>query len=265
MLELGKNEELPDKGYILLPAVSLQLTNLCYRFDHQWSFDRAFHVSPFNDRLGTYTISVRPPSHSPSSQPPSSSSPGALQSNTIKPAVRVHLHEPPSSPNSSPSPLPEKGTLKLTALHFTRTSTPLTAGSLIKMLLRYPIALFMSLPRILKHAWILHYRKGLGVWRRPEPVAVRRGWGSHTGSGGEGDVTGAKVTAPMKGGGVGWQAPTLLESLAEKEVHRFLDRRAKELNVEIVLVPGDPNALVRTYSPRRPAGNSYHCLFVASC
>lgn len=158
---------------------------LLHSFDHQWSFDRAFHVSPFNDRLGTYTISVRPPSYSPSSPPPLRSSHGDPETTPVKPAVRVHLHEPlDSSHRASPSTR-EKGPLKLTALHFTRTSMPLSTGSLITILLQYPVTLFMSLPRILKHAWILHYRKGLGVWRRPEPVAVRRGWGAPTESGGE--------------------------------------------------------------------------------
>lgn len=179
----------------------------------------------------------------------------------MKPAIRVHLHESPAMPHASSSPLREKGPLKLTALHFTRTSTPLSIGALLKILLRYPITLFMSLPRILKHAWILHYRKGLGVWRRPEPVAVRPGWGNHIrnrGSDGVAALTGAKVKVPTKGGGVGWQTHTLLESLAEKEVHRFLSKRAKEMNAKIVLVPGNPNAPIRTFSPSSSEGNLYN-------
>jgi DUF1365 family protein len=42
---------------------------------------RAFHVSPFNDRLGTYTVSIRAPfSHG--------------DSDVTLPHVRIHLHTP---------------------------------------------------------------------------------------------------------------------------------------------------------------------------
>lgn len=187
----------------------------------------------------------------------------------MKPAVRVHLHESSlpihnTNPTSViPSTPKFKGPLKLTALHFTRTASSLDSITLLHILLRFPFALFLSFPRILKHAWILHYRKGLGVWKRPEPVPVRQGWGVRRGredvaagqSGDESRPEGGKGS--VKGGGVGWQIPTMLESLAEMEVRRFLEKRAKVLGVEIELIPGDPNAPITTFSPSsRPSINS---------
>ncbi|KAG6868773.1 hypothetical protein C0993_010700 [Termitomyces sp. T159_Od127] len=51
LLEVGQNED---------PTESRPIG-----YDHQWTLPREFHVSPFNDRSGFYTISVKSPSHPP--------------------------------------------------------------------------------------------------------------------------------------------------------------------------------------------------------
>lgn len=142
------------------------------RYEHQWTFARDFHVSPFNDRLGHYRVSV--------SAPPAPSSP-SHQSSPPRPKIRIHLHAPPA--HSPPSPAPESdqtegqhpiGPLKLRAILYARHAVPLTSATLLGAVARYPFALFLSFVRILYHAWILHYGKRLDVFPRPDPKPVMR-------------------------------------------------------------------------------------------
>lgn len=185
ILEVGKNEEPPDSN-----------------FDHQWSFPRAFHVSPFNDRLGTYTVSVRAPfSHS--------------HSGVVLPLIRVRLHNP-------------SGTLKFSASLHARHVAPFTANTVLGALTTHPFILFLTIPRILYESAVLHYRRRLNVYKRPEPKPVR--WTTAPPS----------TLTPTKGGGIGWQHPTLLERAARRIVTTFLARRADALGVVITLQPGDP-------------------------
>ncbi|KAI4524567.1 hypothetical protein K525DRAFT_235538 [Schizophyllum commune Loenen D] len=122
-------------------------------YDHQWTFPRAFHVSPFNSRAGFYTVSVKAPSHTPTSA-----------STPPRPVIRVHLQNPhPANPN-------KPGDLKLTALLRATSSEVLSSGSLLRTLARAPFALLLSMARILYQAYILHYVKQLNVYIRPEPI-----------------------------------------------------------------------------------------------
>ncbi|KAK7029515.1 hypothetical protein VNI00_014548 [Paramarasmius palmivorus] len=167
-------------------------------FDHRWTFPRAFHVSPFNDRLGYYVVSVKEP---------------AFATHSPKPVISVHLHTP------SPEGLPEPGPLKLTATLRTTLALPLETSTILYTLLRYPFVLFLSLPRIFYHAWILHYVKRLDVYIRPEPFAV-------------------SANGQLASGGVRWQTPSVLENWARQIVESYL---SKVENVRVVLVPGDPS------------------------
>jgi hypothetical protein len=178
-------------------------------FDHQWSFPRAFHVSPFNDRLGTYTVSVRAPL-------PRGNSGVAL------PRIRVRLHTP-------------AGPLKLSASLRARSAAPFKANMVLAALATHPFILFLTLPRILYQAAVLHYRRRLNVYKRPEPKPVR--W------------TDSPSSAPAltKGGSIGWQHPTLLERAARRTVSTFLERRADALGVHITLQPGDPSAQTQRF------------------
>ncbi|KAI0063377.1 hypothetical protein BV25DRAFT_423649 [Artomyces pyxidatus] len=201
ILETGKNEDSPERG-----------------FDHQWTFPRTFHVSPFNDRQGFYTVSLRAPSHPPSDSP---IPPGS----GVNPIIRIHLHTPTSPPSA------KKGPLKLTALHRTLRAEPLTTRSVLTALLVHPFLLFMSMPRILYQAWVLHYRRRLSVYRRPDPLPVSPS---------------ASSSAPFAGGGVCWLPPSLLERAAERRVTAYVHARARALGVTVVLRPGDPRDPPRT-------------------
>ncbi|KAJ7452110.1 hypothetical protein B0H11DRAFT_2074323 [Mycena galericulata] len=183
-------------------------------FDHQWTFPRAFHVSPFNDRRGFYTVSIKSPCHPPM---------GLSDSPPPRPTVRVHLH------TQSDDPVPVPGPLKLTALLRPTSAIPLTSRSLLSALSRAPFDLFLSFARIVYVAWILHYKKRLDVFIRPEPVP-------------------ATWTHPFEGG-VRWLDAGLFERYAQRQVEAFLLRRVEETGVSVTLLPADPTVATRTLSP----------------
>lgn len=137
VLQIGKDEaEVPSRGY-----------------DHEWTFRREFHVSPFNDRSGFYTISIKSPTHSPMESMSAPERPP-------RPAVRVHLYTDANG---------EKGLLKLTALLRPTRATPLTTRSFLVGVAQAPFGWLLTFPRILFVAWKLHYQKRLDVFLRPEP------------------------------------------------------------------------------------------------
>ncbi|KAJ7660420.1 hypothetical protein B0H14DRAFT_3910266 [Mycena olivaceomarginata] len=52
------------RGMMTMPSLlGFEGINPLTVFDHQWTIPRAFHVSPFNDRRGFYTISINNPTH----------------------------------------------------------------------------------------------------------------------------------------------------------------------------------------------------------
>ncbi|KAF7329885.1 hypothetical protein MKEN_00252200 [Mycena kentingensis (nom. inval.)] len=212
-LKLGENEDAdPPSG-----------------FDLQWTFRRAFHVSPFNDRSGFYTVSVRRPTH-----PPSGVASG--ECDAPRPSVRVHL-------------LTEDRTLKLTALLRPVSASPLTTIALLHTLAKYPFDLFLSFARIVYHAYILHYRKRLDVFIRPEPIP--------------------------QSGGVRWQPEGILERYARNRVEDFLRRRVEGTGITVQMVPSDVSLARQTFAPIVPledggtltvsilAARAYTLIFVA--
>ncbi|KAA1474186.1 hypothetical protein DENSPDRAFT_823943 [Dentipellis sp. KUC8613] len=249
ILETGSNEGTPPQGHRCAVRKSW-----AFRYDHQWTFPRTFHVSPFNDRLGTYTVAIRPPSHQPSVfgiEPLTSS---------MSPAVRITLHPPQeNAPEDSPAST-QKTSLKLVASWKIKRAVPLTIVGLLDALARHPISLLMTTPRILYHAFILHYRRFLAVWRRPEMLPVAPDWG-HFRNRNRLDNDKSRQT---KGGGIAWQRPTIIENLAADVIYSFIARRAMELDMVVVLQAGDPSIPPREFSheddvphPRRTLTISY--------
>ncbi|KAF9468302.1 hypothetical protein BDZ94DRAFT_1209300 [Collybia nuda] len=201
VLEIGTNEdENPPRGY-----------------DHQWTFLREFHVSPFNDRSGYYVISIKSPTHAPMKSAEYDLTPP-------RPTVRIHLRAPLLSDATIP------GDLKLTALLRPTVARPLGATSLFLVIIRIPFALLLSFPRILAEAWKLHYRKRLDVYIRPEPFPVVQNWAA------EANISSG---GPRLGGGVKWISEGLLEGYARRSLERFLDRRVNETGVTVTLVAAD--------------------------
>ena len=171
-------------------------------------------MSPFNDRLGTYTISVRAPFPSG-------------DSDMILPLIRVRMHTP-------------EGALKLSASLRAKYAAPFRTHTVFASLAARPFILFLTFPRIVSEAAVLHYRRRLAVYKRPEPKPVR--W----------TITPSSTApTPSKGGGIGWLRPTLLESAAWHAVNSFLARRADALGVCITLQPGDPSEQTQCFGPHR--------------
>lgn len=111
-------------------------------------------------------------------------------------------------------------------------SSPLTPGSLLSALLRFPFSLLLTTPRILYQALRLHYSKRLDVFPRPEPFV--------------GAVDG--IVNPVETGGkvgaVGWQGEGATERMGKERTVAFLRRRVeseefKGRNLEINLVSAD--------------------------
>ncbi|EIN05928.1 hypothetical protein PUNSTDRAFT_74287 [Punctularia strigosozonata HHB-11173 SS5] len=210
LLELGKGEEKPRRG-----------------FDHQWTFPRRFHVSPFNDRSGFYTVSLNAPSHPPSPNG---------QIDVVKPplpVVRVDFRLPSDTVDgSAPHDNEKAGALKLTATIRPTSAIPLTVSSLLSAILGAPLGLLLSMPRILYQAWILHYRKGLDVYARPEPYPVQPLLL-------EGDCMKSPASS-LLGGGVGWQPEGPLEAYTRRRIEGFLRRRARDTNTVVSLISANP-------------------------
>jgi len=108
------------------------------RFSSSQTIVRRFHVSPFNDRLGTYTLKTRDPRSGIS-----------IEVTVVTPDGRPKLYASLKSKT-------------WTDLHHTIRVLWLCArcGSWI----------FMTFPRILYQASKLHYHKKLPVYMRPEPL-----------------------------------------------------------------------------------------------
>ncbi|KAI0651215.1 hypothetical protein C8Q79DRAFT_1004518 [Trametes meyenii] len=202
-------------------------------YELTWTIHRDFHVSPFNDRSGFYTISISPP--------PAPRSP-LLASAPPFPKIRIHLRNesPASNDNTSPTP----GPLKLTALLVARRSAPLTSSNLIWKLAKYPFGLFLSFTRILYHAWILHYVKRLDVFPLPDPKPSAPGWGTLPRGQGNTQQEPERIY-----GGVGWKPENAIEAHSRGVVEQFLTRRAEELGVTITLLSGDPSVPRWSCSP----------------
>ncbi|KAL4253791.1 hypothetical protein ABKN59_002970 [Abortiporus biennis] len=201
VLELGEDE---DK-------------QVFHGFTHQWTIPREFHVSPFNDRKGTYSIAVTVPSHSPASSDEHLSS--------SLPRILIHLNSDDARTSEGP------GSLKLLAMLRPTSAVEMTPRNVLLALSTYPFALFLSFVRILYHARILHYQKRLDVYPRPEPKPATQGW--HCSSG--------------RSGTIGWQPEGMMERYARRLVQEFLKRRARELDINIVLIPGDLSQKTLTF------------------
>lgn len=145
------------------------------------------------------------------------------------PRVRVHLHTRLHQED------PEKtvGPLKLAASMTTTASAPLTTANLVYSLLTRPFVLLLSMPRILYQAWILHYRKRLNVFVRPDPHPVSEGWGGRNG----------------RGGGVGWQAESGVEAYARGKVEGFVQWRVRETHIAVTMIPASPMVARQDYTP----------------
>lgn len=195
------------------------------RYQHQWTFPRAFHVSPFNDRTGFYCVSLSDPLQS-SAPPSNSTSDTSSRSLPVNPSIHLKI--------VFLTPDREK---KLYA-SLTGVGAPLQQYNLIKALLRWPLSLLLTTPRILYQAAKLHYGRRLDVFPRPEPFALS----VSNQEGLKDEVNPVEMGA--KAGGVGWQEEGGLEIMARQKTIEILQQRVDELalqgrHVTVRLRPAD--------------------------
>ncbi|KAF7420888.1 hypothetical protein PC9H_011406 [Pleurotus ostreatus] len=236
VLEVGQREDAPPSGSVAADGIlwsGIPNQQCADRYDHQWTFRREFHVSPFNDRSGFYTVAIKQPNHPPMAPPSDNKFP--------LPVVRVQLYTDSDSDSAPDSP----GPLKLVAVLRCTSSAPLTAPSLLSALLWAPLGLLLSFPRILYHAWILHYVKRLDVFLRPEPFPANPDWAA-------GATNPPKLPQPA---GVKWQSEGILERSAKRRVVSFLRQRAGSAGISVSLVSADP-ATPREDFPLPSGGDS---------
>jgi hypothetical protein len=165
-------------------------------YTHAWTFPRSFHVSPFNSREGYYRLDLLDP----------------FANGTFWPKIKISLRL------LTPA---RKQKLHATLMsHASRQPVSLDGGSALRLLLRYPFDLFLTTPRILYHAYKLHYEKRLLVYPRPEPFAM--GETSTSWNGRQDDQEGI-------GGTVGWQGRSWVEQASERSVRQW----ARSLPLEV--------------------------------
>lgn len=107
-------------------------------------------------------------------------------------------------------------------------------------LARTPFTLFLSMARILYGAYVLHYKKRLNVYIRPEPLPVASGWG-----------TGTSFSPKKRMGGVKWLPEGLLERFSRHRTEAYLARRAEETGISITLLSSDPAVHPRWFTPSK--------------
>lgn len=126
------------------------------RYQHRWTFPRAFHVSPFNSRNGFYTLSLVAPFTTPSTSPRWADLNVSLLLLTPSRTPKLHARLVTTAPTSSKRQ---------------RQAIPFTTRAILReTLLKFPLALLMTTPRILWHAGILAFGKKLAMYCRPEPI-----------------------------------------------------------------------------------------------
>lgn len=258
-------------------GLSWQVNRRRSDYDHQWTFPRSFHVSPFNDRGGYYRLHLR----------------SLWQEGSALPTmdVRLLLLIPDESAiTHGGQPVLHKKILATLASYpasSPRAPLPLTGSNLFFCLARQPFDLLLTFVRIVYQAAKLHYAKRLDVFGKPDMTvataegdALRKtvvipdmkdydgqGWplpsnatqiervsgvgkvGAKTGRSEDDDDESATVEVKVpKNGSIYWPAPTLLDEVAKQ---RFLVLVRESPSISVRLVGSDGS--VETVLSKRAA------------
>lgn len=145
-------------------------------YDHQWTFPRSFHVSPFNDRGGYYRLFLKEPFAAGSEPTPfnlgirllllvEADSTTAVQPNSDNAGPKL-VKKMMATLDSLPPPPPK-------STHRTgRYVRALSPATLYAALMRQPFDLFLTFVRILYEAARLHFVRRLDAFGRPDMVQV---------------------------------------------------------------------------------------------
>ena len=189
----------------------------CPSHDYAWTFPRTFHVSPFNSRNGYYRLDLLDPF-------PIHTNP------STRPMFKVSLR--------LLTPAKQAKLTAILASHPIHESIPLErafVSQIVRAIARWPLALFLSTPRILYHAWQLHYDKKLAVFPRPEPRQQ-----GQEGSWNPPQNYVDDVSTPVRG-----QKTNMAETLARSIVSDWAKVRATETSIQLEIAHhGTESAMV---------------------
>ncbi|KAJ3005181.1 hypothetical protein HKX48_000833 [Thoreauomyces humboldtii] len=121
-------------------------------YPHGHELKRSFHVSPFNDRSGSYMAHFKDPREGRLD---------VLLHVTKYGKAREKEEEEDEGPGQA-----EKEDLWLTA-RVSGPSQPLTRSVALHLIATYPVTAFLTVPRILIQAWKLAYDRKMKVWQKP--------------------------------------------------------------------------------------------------
>ena len=207
-------------------------------YDHQWTFARSFHVSPFNDRGGFYRLFLKEP-FGPKHE-------GFVLG--IRLLLLVGAEEAEGAEQGGRPKLVKKMMATLDSVSAPRSKSkvgrqvrPMSWATLYAALMRQPVDLFLTFVRILYEAAKLHFVKRLDAFGRPDIVQVSEstpdkpfdGVGlppalnaiqAHRKS-----VTLSSGKEERVGGGLVYPQPAWAELVAKGYVEKLLRRRVVEL------------------------------------
>ncbi|KAJ3140546.1 hypothetical protein HDU90_007846 [Geranomyces variabilis] len=119
-------------------------------YSHSHTLNRAFHVSPFNNRSGIYEAHFKDPADGP-----------------LDVLLNIKRYQQISTSDSGSNALDSKPEALWLTARVSGPSRPLTSRTCLYLALSYPLNAFLTVPRIMKEAYKLAYDKRLKVYQKP--------------------------------------------------------------------------------------------------
>lgn len=147
----GQTNYLPSVSNEAAEGGERSPTQITHQRTFKQTFPKDFHVSPFNPRNGSYTLTTSDPlQHPPKGAPPALRTTLTLLTSQNHPKMTATLT---SLPSSTPALNP----------------CTLTPTQKLSLLLAWCPTPLLTYPRILAQAAVLYLRHKLPIWERPEP------------------------------------------------------------------------------------------------
>ncbi|KDN41982.1 hypothetical protein K437DRAFT_249268 [Tilletiaria anomala UBC 951] len=220
-------------------------------YDHQWTFPRSFHVSPFNDRGGYYRLFIRDLFRG---------GPHIGPDLDIRLLLLIRPEGESTGTNSAAGPASLRKKLLATLACHPNTSggaEPLCTTNLLFALAKQPFSLFLTFPRILYEAGKLHFRYRLDAFGRPdmqEPLSASSAAPRATEWNGVGwppslnpveqhrGAVASNIRTETLKGGILWPEASGAEKACKARVLAFVQKRVQlDPSLSIRVVSADPS------------------------
>ncbi|KAI3644436.1 hypothetical protein MP228_010600 [Amoeboaphelidium protococcarum] len=145
-------------------------------YDYGFLLKRMFHVSPFNDLRGDYEIQLTDPARHQDGLVDVriifwQDQEGEIE-NIHSIGGGIDLKQPQSSFNDNQDSGLDKhlpGRVKKFMAYVRLQPSDATPGNIVRQLLKYPLTILLTSPRIMMEAYLLTYHKRLAVYPKPDP------------------------------------------------------------------------------------------------